>query len=144
MPVVWLVSRFSTLAASTSSTSEPAIQTVRGRVATRSPTRRQKPCVSSTPACPVWGIVSSPGDQNARRPQITSAAGSTVSIEIIASATPIAPTGPSPAVEFTSARLSVSSAAITVRPEARIAGPAPRSAFAIASCSSSCLRSSSR
>ena len=96
------------------------------------------------PAWPACGIVSSPGDQNARRPQITSSAGSTVSIEIIASATPIAPTGPSPAVELTSAMVSVSSAAITVRPEARIAGPALRSAIAIASCLSSCLRSSSR
>ena len=67
-----------------------------------------------------------------------------MSIEIIASATPIAPIGPSPAVPLTSATLSVSSAAITVSPEARIAGPALRSAIAIASCLSSWRRSSSR
>ena len=87
------------MAASTSSTTEPTIQIVRGRRATRSPTRRQNPCVSSVPACPGWGIVSRPGDQKARRPKIASIAGSTVSIAIIASATPIAPTGPSPAVD---------------------------------------------
>ena len=40
-------------------------------------------------------MVSRPGDQKALRPQIASSAGRTVSIEIIASATPIAPTGPS-------------------------------------------------
>ena len=85
--------------------------------------RRQKPWVSSVPPAPTWGIVSKPGDQNALRPKIASSAGSTVSIEIIASPTPIAPTGPRPAVELTSAMLSVSSAAITVSPEARIAGP---------------------
>ena len=82
--------------------------------------------------------------QNARRPKIVSAAGSIVSMKSIARPTPIAPTGPSPAVEFTSASSSTSSAAITVRPEARIAGPAVRSAIAIASCLSSCRRSSSR
>ena len=107
----------------------PTIQTARGRVATRSPIPRQNPCVSSTPAWPVCGIVSRPGDQNARRPQIASSAGRTVSIESIASAIPTAPTGPRPAVELTSARLSVSSAAITVRPLAMIAGPALRSAI---------------
>ena len=53
-----------------------------------------------------------------------------MSIEIIASAMPTAPTGPSPAVELTSASDSVSSAAITVRPDAMIAGPALRSAIA--------------
>ena len=63
------------------------------------------------------------GDQNALRPKITSSAGSMVSIEIIAIPTPIAPIGPRPAVPLTSARLSVSSARITVSPEARIAGP---------------------
>ena len=41
------------------------------------------------------------------------------------------------ATELTSAIESVSSAAITVRPEARIAGPAPRRAIAVASCLSS-------
>ena len=113
-----------------SSTIVPTIQIVRGRVATRSPTRRQKPCVSSTP-----GLAGVRDRVQARRPERAAAADrqqrrEDVSIEIIASATPIAPTGPSPAVELTSAMLSVSSAAITVRPEARIAGPALRSAIA--------------
>ena len=95
-PVVWLVSIQPTLIASTSSTAVPASHTARGRCATRSPTRRQNPCVSSLPVWPTCGIVSSPGDQNALRPVIASSAGSTVSIEIIASAIPTAPTGPSP------------------------------------------------
>ena len=82
--------------------------------------------------------------QNARRPKIASAAGSIVSMKIIARPTPSAPIGPSPAVELTSARISTSSAAITVRPEARIAGPAVPSAIRIASCLSSWRRSSSR
>ena len=75
---------------------------------------------------------------------MTSSAGSRVSIESIATAMPIAPIGPMPEVALTSAIDSVSSAAITVRPEAKIAGPAVRSARRSASCLSSCLRSSSR
>ena len=105
---------------------------------------RQRPWVSSVPCCPTCGIVSKNGDQNALRPKIASSAGSMVSIEIIASPTPIAPIGPRPAVPLTSARLSVSSATITVRPEARIAGPAVWSATRIASCLSSWRRNSSR
>ena len=62
--------------------------------------------------------------QNARRPTTTSAAGSIVSMNVIARKMPIAPIGPSPAVPLTSASTSTSSAAITVRPENRIAGPA--------------------
>ena len=50
---------------------------------------------------------------------------------------PIAPIGPRPAVPLTSASDKRSSAAITVIPEAKIAGPAVRSAIAIASCLSS-------
>ena len=82
--------------------------------------------------------------QNARRPVMASIAGSSVSIVIIATAMPIAPIGPRPAVPSTSASDRHSSAAITVQPEAKIAGPAVRMASAIASCLSSCLRSSSR
>ncbi len=122
----------------------PLTQTRRGLAATRSPIRRQRPCVSSVPCCPTCGIVSKKGDQNALRPQITSSAGSMVSIEIIAIPTPMAPIGPRPAVPLTSASESVSSARITVSPEARIAGPAVPSATFIASCLSSCRRSSSR
>lgn len=75
--------------------------------------------------------------QNAQRPAITRLAGSRVSIETIATAIPVAPIGPSPAVPSTSANVRQSSAAITVSPEAMIAGPARRSASAIASCLSS-------
>jgi hypothetical protein len=57
---------------------------------------------------------------------------------------PIAPIGPSPAVPSTWASVRHSSAAITVQPEATIAGPAVRKASAIASCLSSWRRSSSR
>ena len=82
--------------------------------------------------------------QKARRPVIASSAGRMVSIETIARAIPIAPIGPRPAVELTSANESVSRAAITVAPEARITGPVRRIATRTASCLSSCRRSSSR
>ena len=124
------------------------IQIRRGLRATRSPTRRQGPCVSSAPSSPKCGtpLPQRPigGCQNARRPQITSSAGSSVSIVTIATAMPSAPIGPSPAVPSTSAIVRHSSAQMTVAPDATIAGPAVRSASAIASCLSSCLRSSSR
>ena len=133
-----------TFSASRTSTSVPPTQTRREWAATHSPMRRQRPWVSSAPCCPTCGIVSRNGDQNALRPKIASSAGSMVSIEIIAIPTPMAPIGPSPAVPLTSARLSVSSATITVSPEARIAGPAVCSATRIASCLSSWRRNSSR
>ena len=59
---------------------------------------------------------------------IASSAGSSVSIEIIAIAMPTAPIGPRPDVALTSASVRVSSAKMTVQPEARIAGPAVRRA----------------
>ena len=98
---------------------------VRGRRATRSPTRRQAPCVSSAPASPKCGT----RGQKARRPKIASSAGSSVSIETIATPTPSAPIGPRPAVPLTLASDSDSSASMTVTPEAKIAGPARRSAM---------------
>ncbi len=58
--------------------------------------------------------------------------------------TPIAATGPRVCVEPTSAASSDSIARVTVRPLARIAGPARETASAIASCLSSWRRSSSR
>ena len=124
------------------------IQIRRGERATRSPTRRHVPWVSSAPSSPTCGMpLSLPkmaGRQNALRPKMASIAGRKVSIESIATAMPIAPIGPIPEVALTSAIESASSAAITVMPEAKIAGPAVRSAIASASCLSSCLRSSSR
>ena len=62
----------------------------------------------------------------------------------IATAIPSAPIGPRLAVLFSSATDRVSSAAITVMPDAKIAGPALRSARVIASVRPSCTRSSSR
>ena len=59
-------------------------------------------------------------------------------------ATPIASTGPRLLVEFSSATDSVSSATMTVLPLAMIAGPARRSASAIAAWRRSWRRSSSR
>ena len=67
-----------------------------------------------------------------------------VSIEIIAIAMPSAPIGPRPEVPLTSASDSVKSAAITVPPEARMTGLVRRSVTRMASCLSSCRRSSSR
>ena len=124
------------------------IHTRRGLRATRLPTLRQVPCVSSAPVSPKCGTpLLQPnigGRQNAPRPVMASMAGSSVSIVIIATAMPIAPIGPRPAVPSTWASDRHSSAAMTVQPEAKIAGPAVRMASATASCLSSCLRSSSR
>ena len=50
----------------------------------------------------------------------------------MASPTPTADNGPSPAVELTSASVTTSSAATTVPPDATIAGAAPASARRIA------------
>ena len=82
--------------------------------------------------------------QNARRPTIASSAGSSVHITSIASPMPIAPISPSPAVPLTSARDRHSSPAITVPPEATIAGPARPQGVAMATCLSWWRRSSSR
>lgn len=59
-------------------------------------------------------------------------------------AMPVAATGPSPEMSFDSAASRHSMPATTVRPLAMIAGPARRSATAIATCRSACRRSSSR
>ena len=82
--------------------------------------------------------------QKTKRGAITSIAGSRVSIATIAEAMPIAPIGPRLEVELSSARERHRSAAITVPPEARIAGPAPLSATPIAWERLSTWRNSSR
>ena len=133
-------SKLSSPSESTRSSATVPTHTRRGRALTRSATRLQRPCVASAPSSPKWGM----NGQNARRPKITSSAGSRVSIETIATPMPIAPIGPRPAVPFSSASVRHSSAAITVMPDARIAGPAVFMASSIASWRSSCLRSSSR
>jgi hypothetical protein len=96
-----------------------------------------------------WSGTTAPGPygtngQNGRRPTIVRIAGRNVSIASIATRTASAPVGPSPAVPLTFASVSDSSAMATVEPDAMIAGPARRSASAIASCLSSWRRSSSR
>jgi hypothetical protein len=73
-----------------------------------------------------------------------SSAGSSVSDEIMANPTPTAESGPSPAVELTSASVTTSSAAMTVPADAMIAGAAPVSALRIASWVLCVRRSSSR
>ena len=70
--------------------------------------------------------------QKTPRGKVTSRAGSSVSMTIKPTATPTASTGPRLLVEFTSAADSVSIAAMTVAALAMIAGPACRSAVAIA------------
>lgn len=116
------------------------IHTGRGRRAIRSPIRRHRPCVVSTPWSPTCGM----NGQNGTRPTITSSAGSSVSIDSIATAMPIAPTGPSPEVPLILASTSAISVMPTVEPDATIAGPAPASARRIASWRSAWRRSSSR
>ena len=129
----------STPSAITARPSVVTIQTGRCRRSIHTPSLRQAPsrAVSSLPSRGTNG-------QNARRPAISSSAGRRVSIAIAATATPIAPTGPSPAVELTEANERQSSAATTVPAEAAIAGPARARAMRIASCRSSTRRSSSR
>jgi hypothetical protein len=70
--------------------------------------------------------------QNARRPKISSSAGSSVSIDSAAQNTPRAPSGPRPEVPFTRAIERQNSAAITVAALAKMAGPAEISALRIA------------
>ena len=88
----------------------------------------------------VWGTKG----QNARRPKMVSSAGSSVSIEMPAQATPMAPMGPSPDVPFTLAMVRHSSAAMTVAADANTAGPADLIAACIASWRSSLSCNSSR
>ena len=95
---------------------------------------------SSGAVSAVWGTKG----QKARRPKIVSRAGSSVSIEIAAQATPMAPIGPRPAVPLTLAMVRHSSAAITVAAEANTAGPAELIAARIASWRSLVRCSSSR
>ena len=140
LPWVRPVEKFRMPSAMTSSATPVTTPTVTGLRATPSPTRRQKPCVSSAAVSPTWGMKG----QNGRRPAMSRIAGRKVSITTTATAMPIAPIGPRPAVPLTFASESDSSAAHTVRPDAKIAGPARRSAIAMASCLSSCRRSSSR
>ena len=75
--------------------------------------------------------------QNIQRPKMTSRAGSRVIIARRVTPTPMAHTGPRPAVEFISARVRQSIPTMTVLALAMIAGVARWSANAIASWRSS-------
>ena len=123
----------------TASSTAVTIHTGRGRRAMRLPIRAHGPRLvgSSEPYRGRSG-------QNTQRPVMTSSAGSSVIMASRPTPTPIAATGPSPEMSAESAASRQSIAAITVRPLAKIAGPARRMATAMASCRSSCLRSSSR
>ena len=134
------VLKFSRPSESTSSSATTPTQTFRGRAAMRSPRRRQAPSGSLGSDGSKRGM----NGKKTQRPKIASNAGSTVSIVSIATAMPSAPIGPSPDVPLTFASVRHSSAAMTVMPEAKIAGPAVRRAIANASWRSAWRRSSSR
>ena len=140
LPVVRSLLRKASPAIITTSTAVVPTQTRRGPRATHSAIRRQAPWVSSVPSLPTCGM----NGQKALRPKIVSRAGRMVSMDTIAIAIPIAPIGPRPEVPVTSASNSVSKAAMTVPPEARMTGAVRRSATRLASCLSTCRRSSSR
>ena len=108
------------------------IQTARGRTEIRVPTFAHRPEAvgSGEPNAGRLG-------QKTHRPTMTSRAGSSVIITSRVTATPIASTGPRPAVEFISARVRQSMPIATVAALARIAGVARCSAKAIASWRSS-------
>ncbi len=89
-----------------------------------------------------FGVCGTNG-QNARRPKIVSSAGKSVSIEMAAQATPIAPIGPRPDVPLTLAIVRQSSAAMTVAADANTAGPADVIAACMAAWRSSVWWSSS-
>src|SRR5688500_12267945 len=101
------------------STAVVMTHTRRGRTAIASPIFAHTP-VSVVSAEPNAGR----RGQNTHRPTITSSAGSSVTITRNVIPTPIAVTGPSPAVEFISANVRHSSPATTVAALARIAGAA--------------------
>ena len=110
----------------------------RGRAAMRSPPGPEAAGVGS--AEPYGGT----RGQKTQRPVITSSAGSSVIMASRPTATPIAATGPRPGWSSTRRASRQSIPTITVAALAMMAGPARRSASAIASCRSSCRRSSSR
>ena len=97
--------------------------------------RRIRP--ACTPSGASHSVECGTNGQKARRPKIVSSAGSRVSIESAAHATPIATIGPMPEVPLTFAIVRQKSAAITVAADASTAGPAARIAAAIAPCRSS-------
>ncbi len=105
--------------------------------------RRPMPLCATSVGALQLGVCGTNG-QNARRPKIVSSAGSSVSIEMAAQATPIAPIGPSPEVPLTLAIVRQRSAAITVAADANTAGPADVIAACMASWRSSVWCSSSR
>ena len=103
-----------------------AIQTARCRRSIHAPSLPQKPCcqvISSASSRRSWRGTNS---QNARRPPMREKGGQCGQHGGAAIATPIAPTGPSPAVELTEAKERQSSAATTVPADATIPGPAAR------------------
>ena len=121
------------------STTAVTTQTARGRRAMARPVLAHMPLAVGS-AEPYRGR----SGQKIHRPTITSSAGSNVIMATRPTAIPIAATGPRPEMSAESAASRQSMPAITVAPLAMMAGPARRSATAMASCRSECLRSSSR
>ena len=117
----------------------PRSETAIGRLLTPLPSFAHKP-LSLLLTPPNFGT----NGQNRPRPKTTSAAGKTPSAAIIAITIPVAQTRPRALLPARSANERVSSASVTVVPDAMIAGPAPRIAFAMATCLSSCKSNSSR
>ena len=117
----------------------PTRATMIGRLLTPRPSFAHRP-VSLLLTPPTFGATG----QKIQRPKLTSAAGSTKSAAIMARNTPVAQAIPRARVPSRPAKVRVESARITVRPEAMIAGAAPRQAARIASRRSAYLSSSSR
>ena len=114
-------------------------QTQRGRALMACPTLAHRPRVVGS-AEPYPGLTG----QKIHRPNTTSSAGSSVIIAIRPTPMPMAATGPRPEMSLDSAAIRQSMPVTTVSPLAMMAGPARRSATAMAWCRSACLRSSSR
>jgi hypothetical protein len=106
-----------------------------GRFSARAQTPRPAGCVLPN---------SGTRGQNTLRPNDTSTAGKSVSIVSNVAAIPMAPMTPTPEMSFISATNRHASPSATVDPDARIAGPTPRSAACIAACGSRWPRSCSR
>ncbi len=142
---LWVMPVFSVNAPAATASSASAVptQTRRGRRPTPRASRAQTPWSAATSAA-VDSAKRGTNGQNSHRPHTTSSAGRSVSIATSAVAMPIAPTGPSPRVEFMSAASRHMRLIATVAPDARMAGAEARSAIHMASCRSAWRRSSSR
>ena len=142
--VIHVRSAFRSTIGSRMSTTRHAPITGRSACRREPSTMRRRSLPEVTPSGAIQAVECGTNGQKARRPKIVSSAGSRVSIESAAHATPIAAIGPIPDVPLTFAIIRQKSAAITVAADASTAGPAELIAAAIASCRSNRWCSSSR